>query len=202
MLILKILDHDLHRARQGSGATPLWIETPSKPEFLPSLVSSSRGKFLTVRKLTTDSRIRTGVFKYDSDRLDDLIGPMVDAALNLSVGESWGNVFPRPKAAFDYVQKSSGTTTQPHACLIPTAWNDQKVERWFGKGALKIVGGIHVYQQNCRVYRCNTETPTFFSRPDFVGLFTQIVGGMSSVLLHNVRHGMAFCRHGVSRKTS
>ena len=36
--------------------------------------------------------------------------------------------------------------------------------------------------------------------PDFVGVLTQFLGGMQSILLHNVRHGMAFVSDGVPRK--
>lgn len=199
MLILKILDHDLHRSRRAS-AIPMTILIPDNKGHTPVLVSSTRGKFLVRRKLFQGSH-PCGIFQYDSDRLDEIIGPMIDAALQLSEEEKWDNVLTTPKAAFDYVQQKSGTTVQPHACLIPADWDDKKVRRWGGKD-VTFEGGMITYRGICRIHRCNTQVPTFFSRPDFVGLFTQIVGGMSSVLLHNVRHGMAFCKHGAPRKAN
>lgn len=177
------------------------ILVPDNKGHSPVLVSSTRGKFIVRRKLFQGSH-PCGIFQHDSDRLDEIIGPMMEAALQLSVDEKWDNVFPNPKQAFDYVQQKSGTIVQPHACLIPSEWDDQKVRRWAGKASIAFDGGIITYRETCRVYRCNVQMPVFLSRPDFVGLFTQIVGGMSSVLLHNVRNGMAFCRHGTPRKAN
>ncbi len=190
MLILKILDHDLHRARSAT-AVPLWIETPAKPESLPALVSSSRGAFLVSKRLTAEGRIRTGVFKHDSDRLDSLIGPMMDAAYDLSKSEGWKNWFSSCGKAFDYVQAEAGTTVQPHACLVPDTWDAAAMNRWGGRD-LSSDKNVQVFRKTCRVYQCNVSRPVFTSRPDFVGLLTQIVGGRTSVLLHNTRRGVSF----------
>lgn len=196
MLILKILDHDLHRARQEM-AIPMAILVPDAKGHSPVLVSSTRGKFIVRRKLFQGSH-PCGVFKYDSDRLDDIIVNITEAALQLSLDEKWANVFTKPGPAFDYIHQRAGTRGQPHACLVPTEWDDAKLGKWFGKD-FEIAGGVATYRKTCRVHRCNTKVPAFFSRPDYVGLFTQVVGGNSSILLHNVRDGMSFC-HGVPRK--
>lgn len=202
MLILKILDHDLHRSRRPIDTLiPMTILVPDNKGHSPVLVSSTRGKFIVRRKLFQGAH-PCGIFPYDSDRLDELIGPMVEAALQLSLDEKWDNVLSTPKAAFEYIQQKSGTTVQPHVCLIPADWKDPQLTRWAGKASVAFEGGIITYRKTCRIYRCNTATPIFLSRPDFVGLFTQIVGGMSSVLLHNVRHGMAFCRNEPSGKAN
>lgn len=50
MIITKILDHDLHRSRSAT-ATPHAVHTPARPEFLPAVVSSSRGKFMVTKIL-------------------------------------------------------------------------------------------------------------------------------------------------------
>lgn len=196
MLILKILDHDLHRSRE-QGAIPMAILVPDAKAHSPVLVSSTRGKFLVRRKLFQGCH-PCGVFKYDSDRLDEVIANVTEAGLQLSLDEKWPNVFTKPGPAFDYIRERAGTAGQPHACAVPADWDDVKLKRWFGKG-FEVTGGLVTYRKTCRVYRCNTKVPTFFSRPDYVGLLTQVAGGNSSILLHNVRNGMSFC-HGVPRK--
>jgi len=202
MLIIKILDHDLHRARAGSASKiPFSIMIPDNrkvPSRFPVLVSSTRGKFIRRTKLVEGAH-PCGIFPHDSDRLDDIIGPMFEAAYELSVAEGWKNVHKTAAQAFDHVQKSSGTTVQPHLCLVPRSWSDAVLKKWGGKN-LSIGDGIETYRKTCRVYRCGTTIPVFLSRPDFVGLLTQFVGGMSSILLHDIERGMAFCQHGISRK--
>lgn len=191
MILVKILDHDLHRSRKGVDAIPLWLETPAKAAFLPAVVSSSRGSFLVSRKLTKDEKIRSGVFSYDSDRLDEAIGNMMSAAHALSVKEGWKNVFCGKSAAasaFSYIQESSGMKSQPHACLVPEIWSDGEVQKFMGKDL-----DSSVYCKICRVYLCKVPFPVMLSRPDFVGMYTQFVGGKSSIILHNIKNGIAFC---------
>jgi hypothetical protein len=186
MILLKILDHDLHAQRRGSQAVPLYLETPAIEGFLPAVVSSSRGKFLVSRRLTKDGMLRSGVFNYDYDRLDDLLGPAFEAAFNLSVEEKWGNVFRGPKSAehaFAYVRERSGTASQPHACLLPSSVSPSVL----GKD---LDGAI--YKKTCRTYSYKGSFCVFLSRPDFVGMHSQIVGSKSSIILHNVKDGMAF----------
>lgn len=205
MILHKIFDHDLHRAKRNSAESrPLFIETPAKATFIPAVVSSTTwDRYLVVRKLTGDGRMRSGVFKHDADRLDEILGPLFLAAYNLSILEKWNNIFATPKEAFGYVQKCSGVSSQPHACLIPETWNRTKLNKWAGKANLESIESkgsklepddpqILIYSKVCRIRFCKIEIPVFLSRPDFVGLYTQIVGGMTSILLHNVRCGMAF----------
>lgn len=190
MILLKILDHDLHRSRSGKDAVPLIIEVPARKEFLPALVSNARMEFLVSRRLTDDGRIRVGVFSYDSDRLDDVVGPMMRAALDLSVSQKWKNVFDSVEPAFHHVQRNSGLKTQPHVCLVPASWSNPRVSRAFGEG-LDPEGAR--YMKTCRIVRAKIPFIAFCSRPDMVGLYTQFMGGKSSVLLHNVRNGLSFC---------
>lgn len=204
MIIHKILDHDLHRSKSGSNARPLWIETPAKANFLPAIVSSIQwDRYITVERMTPDGRIRSGVFSHDSDRIDEIIDPMLTAAYELSTKRKFKNIFSNPKAAFDYIQECSGTTAQPHVCLIPESWNKAKLEKWAGKANLDEGNLIEskkdrspnkalTYRKICRVLYCKVSLPVFLSRPDFVGLYTQIVGGLTSILLHNVQQGIAF----------
>ena len=194
MILLKLLDHDLHRSKKGLDAVPLWLETPAKLGFLPAIVSSSRGKFIVSRKLTKDGRLRSGVFEYDSDRIDDVIGDIMAAAYSLSCEEKWGNVFTgadAAKAGFTYVQTSAGVSSQPHICLVPESMSLEDLSSFMGDA---LDGGV--YMKVCRVHSHKVPLPVFFSRPDFVGMYTQFVGGRSSMILHNVRNGLAFCRPG------
>lgn len=192
MILLRMLDHDLHRARNPD-AVPMMLETPASKEFLPAVVSSSRGGFLVTRKLFQNARVRSGVFEYDSEKLDDLIGPMVSACLALSESEDWPNRFPQSSsgasAAFDYVRSSSGLLTEPRMCLVPAAWSQTRVSTFLGKASLK----NGKFRETCFVLPANTDFPVFSSRPDMVGLFTQFLGGKSSLVVHNVRRGLAFC---------
>ena len=208
MILLRLLDHDLHRSRANIQAVPLWIETPAKPAFVPAVISGSgmdvpEKRFLVSRKLTKDGKLRSGVFKYDSDRVDDLIGDMMLAAYELSVQENWPNIF-RSKGgwkpskanrgkgqlatAFDYIQKAAGVTSQPHLVLVP----EGEALVAFNKAAGKdLVDGV--YMKSCRVTPSKVKFPVFCSRPDYVGMYTQFVGGRSSILMHNIRNGLAFC---------
>jgi hypothetical protein len=206
MILLKILDHDLHKSRGIVKDTPIWwIETPARANFLPALVSSTQsGRFLVSRKMTGDGRIRSGVFSHDSDRLDEIIMPMFNAAFELSTAEKWNNIFTKPKEAFNYIQKHSNEV-QPHIVLIPESWSRTKLIRWIGRNNIAEVSldesvkeskaktTAIIYCRICKIISCRVSIPVFLSRPDFVGMYTQIVGGKTSILLHNVRYGMAFC---------
>lgn len=202
MLILKILDHDLHRARASAASKiPFSIMIPDKVGHFPVLVSSTRGKFIKRTKLVEGAH-PCGIFPHDPDRHDEIIGPLFQAAYDLSVAEKWGNVLQTPSQAFGYVQKAAGTTVQPHACLVPSTWSNAVLKKWGGEDLI-IGEGVESYKKTCRVYRCGVTVPVFVSRPDFVGLLTQFVGGLTSILLHNIQQGMAFCDpDGVPRKVS
>ena len=188
MILLKILDHDLLRSKSEQ-SNPIMLEIPAKPEFLPSIVSSTHpGKFIVVRRLTADNRIRSGVFKYDQDSIDNVLPDMFQLSYDLSVLENWNNVFKNPDDAFKYVSNNSGFKSQPHVCLIPSSWSHDRTVKTFGKNKITNdkFNGISSF-----LY-CNVKFPVFLSRPDFVGLYTQFMGGMSSILLHNIRYGMSF----------
>jgi hypothetical protein len=78
--------------------------------------------------------------------------------------------------------------SQPHMVLAP----EGKAVTAFNKAAGKdLVDGV--FCKVCRVTPSKVEFPVFCSRPDFVGMYTQFVGGRSSILVHNVRNGLAFC---------
>jgi hypothetical protein len=196
MILLRLLDHDLHRSRASVQAVPLWIETPAKPAFVPAVISGSgmdnpEKRFLVARKLTKDGKLRSGVFKYDSDRVDELIIDMMKFAYDLSVQENWPNIFRGKKslgAAFDYVQKAAGVTSQPHMVLVP----EGPAIAAFNKSAGKDLADS-VYRKVCRVTPLKVGFPIFCSRPDYVGMYTQFVGGRSSILMHNIRNGLSFC---------
>jgi len=192
MILLHLLDHDLHRSRR-TDAAPLMLETPAKRSFVPAIVSGSGMDFqdrcfLVARKLTQESKLRSGVFRYDSDRIDEILGHLMIAALGLSYDEGWPNIFPESKGikqAFNYVQNSCGLKSQPHLCLVPENTSYPKI---MGKD---LVDGV--YNKICRTMPSKVPFPVFCSRPDFVGMYTQFMGGRSSILLHNIKNGLAFC---------
>lgn len=207
MILLRILEHDLHRSRQGD-AVPLCVGVPAKPEFLPAIVTNSKGKFVAIDHLGPskglkglipnvpwdDNSIYGLVFSWDPDRIDDVVGDMCSAAYELSVSKQWGNVFSGRSAArraFDYISSSSGLAGQPHVCLVPEGWSSPKIRRFFGQANLD--AQQRKYRRYCRIVPSKTGIPVFLSRPDFVGMYTQFMGGSSSIVLHNVCLGMSFC---------
>jgi len=189
MLMLKILENDLHRSRNSS-ATPLIVEVPARPEFLPALVSNSAGKFLVSRKLTQEGRIRVGVFPHDSEKIDEKIPAMLEAALALSKAEGWNNVFPLSdvKSAFKYVKIESHMPVQPHVCMVPSSWTQTRAAK-----ALSLKNDAMKYQRYCHVVSVDISFIAFLSKPEMVGLYTHFLGGPAALLLHNVKRGMAFC---------
>lgn len=187
MLMLKILENDLHRSRNSS-AVPLIVEVPARPEFLPSLVSNSVGNFLVSRKLTQESRIRVGVFAHNPDKIDDLIPRMLQSALNLSKDEGWGNVFTDAKSAFKHVKSESNMPVQPHVCVVPSSWEKDRVMQ-----VLHMKSDATKYQKYCHVVQHDIPFIAFLSKPEQVGLYTHFLGGHAALLLHNVRRGIAFC---------
>ena len=206
MILLKILEHDLHAAKK-EGSVPLWVGVPARAGFLPALVTNTHGEFVPIRFLGPapglrrgfpdaaweDDRVYSFVFPYDSDRVDDLVAPMVSAAYSLSFEEGWTNVVSGrgvARRAFDYIQKQAGVGF-PHACLYPRSWKPPRVKKFFGQKNLD--EKMRRYRDWCRVVPTEVLMPVFLSRPDMVGMYTQFMGGKSSILLHNVRRGMAFC---------
>lgn len=207
MILIRILEHDLHRARQGVEAVPHAIEIPAKESHLPAIISNSHGGFIPTRWFTKPGQrfgnlanldplrgggIMSGVFLYNSDKLDDLLDGLMLSALDLSRSEGWPNVFTEgsiAENAFNYIEKSSPSGGQPHVCLIPASWKDSSVKKWFG--SKNMVGAK--YKKYCKIIPTKISFPVFCSRPDFVGMYTQFMGGGTSILLHNVKLGLGFC---------
>ena len=193
--LLNLLEHDLHRASKGTSATPLLIETPAKSNFVPAIVSTNTpGRFLVARKLKSDSdgtRIRSAVFKHDPDRVDDLLQPLLKAAYDLSVLDDFPNRFSTPDKAFEYIADNAGTGAHPHVLLVPQDWSVDRMKKSLGD-LKESKSGSFIYRDFCRVINSNVDIPVFFSRPDYVGMYTQFLGGSASIFLHNVRNGLAF----------
>jgi len=209
-ILLRLLEHDLHRSNKGVNATPLLIETPAKPNFVPAVVSTiTPGRFLVSRSLTKEGRVRSAVFKYDPDRADDLIQPLIRSAYDLSVSEDYKNRFTTASAAFNYIAETAGTGVHPSTLLIPKDWDHDRVRKFLGDGLKEetrvkqvdedgfneeIVERVPLllYRNFCRVQHVDIDFPAFFSRPDYVGMYTQFLGGSASIFLHNVSQGLAF----------
>jgi hypothetical protein len=192
MILLRILEHDLHRSRDAN-SVPLMISTPVPPKSVPAIVSDTRGRFIAIRKMRQEGNfIASGVFEYDSDRVDDVVSDLFDAAYVLSCEDKLGNTFSgkdAPKRAFNYIKRSSGIPGQPHVCLVPESWKETKIKQFFG---VKNLENVRKYQKFCRIVSTKVSIPVFCSRPDMVGMYTQFLGGKTSIILHNVKLGLAF----------
>lgn len=207
MILHRILEQDLHRARSGTSAVPLRVLIPARASFVPAVVSSPNGRFVICRYLTDasgdplkkgDGFLPSGVFEHDPDTIDDIVDALFGTAFNLSHDEKWGNIFDGKDSvsrAFAYVREQAGMKAQPHACLVPRDWSEAVLSKYLGKD---FDPGRRRYRRTCVVLPCKISHPVFLSRPDFVGQMTQFVGGMTSVVLHNVKHGMSFpAAHGI-----
>lgn len=206
MILLKILEHDLHFSRKGrisETAIPLMIEVPvPKTEVLqPFIISGASGKFLVSRTITNETRVKVGVFQYDPDRIDEIIGSIFESVLKLSREEKWKNLFKgrddSAEQAFLYVKSQSGSGAQPHACLIPKSMTPSEVTKFFGKKNLD--DNSIKYRKICRVIPAPIPYPVFCSRPDMTGMITQFVGGRFGIILHNVRMGFGLCPDVIPR---
>lgn len=185
-LIQKILDNDLFRYRKDA-SLPLFIEIPCKKEFLPCLVSASRpDKFLEINRLTPELNIRAGVFQYDGARLDMMMSSLFNSAYELSLSKSFGNTFNDVKLAVAYVKKSSGLPNFPQQGLYPI----NSSEEYLASHGIKLdANGL------CNGVKWNgtyVSKIVLLSRPDFVGIIHSLGRDHYSVLLHNVKLGMAF----------
>lgn len=225
MIITRILDHDLHRARSsGSNIFVPFLHTPALPAFLPAIVSGSRGKFIVTRMLhaagddrylkplagdpfiknrgkvvavnpdlsKTQLYLVSGVFDYDSEKMDDLLGDLFGAAFDLCFSDGMDNIFEGKDCvdrAFAHVQRCAGMKVQPHVCLVPSKWDKDRLVSVFG-GRLDERTGK--FRDHCRVIGCSVQSPVFLSRSDMVGLYTQFMGGGASIFLHNLSRGLSF----------
>lgn len=190
MILTRILQHELHKSNNSNILIP-WVEY-SHIQSLPVIISSSRGKFLTARRYHPGNIIRVGTFEYDSDQIDNCLDDMMNSAMGLAKEQKWGNIFSGKTAAIDAFNHilDEDNFGQPHICLIPHTWNEDDKNRFFGKKNLT----NHVrYKSYCRIYSSEVSFPVFLSRPDMVGLYTQFMGGIHSILLHNIKMGMSFC---------
>jgi hypothetical protein len=198
MILMKLLENDLHRGKKGVDVTPYMIEVPARSDFVPAIVSSTRGKFLTSRKLTDENRIRVGVFECDSEKLDAVLPDLMDAAHRLSKQEGWDNVFVGDGSAshaFKHIRSHSELSGQPHVCLVPNEWETDGILAWLKR---RKWDPVMKYKKCCRIVTCNVNTPIFCSRPDYVGMITHFMGNPTGVgiLLHNIRKSLAFCDVG------
>lgn len=208
MLLTEILDHDLHRSR-GGAVSAYAIHVPVPPDCFPAIVSNTRGDFVVSPGLNTETRLAAvGVFECNSDKLDSYVGPMLSAAFTLSSGGSYfivkkkqkrkykgryKNSFSGPgaaQAALSHIRKNSGLKAQPHTCLVPSSWDAARASAFFGE---EFDPAKRRFSGCCRVVFHDVPMPTFFSRPDMVGMYTQFLGGGAAVILHNVELGLAFC---------
>lgn len=175
MVLDQILHIDLYRSKSETEKKLLLYDVPVKPEFLPSVVSSpTYGKFITCRKISKDGYIRTGIFDVGND-LDLCIPSLFNHVIDLCKTDSLGNVFPTFDLAREYIQESSGMSSQPHAMIVHPS-NEEKYKAVF-KGKLFV---------------SDVKYSVLLSRPDFVGLYTMFLGGYGSLILHNIQLGMAF----------
>lgn len=191
MILFRILDHDLHRSKKDD-AHPLMIEIPALPEFVPAVVSGSRGQFLVSKKLTNDGKIRVGIFSRNSEKMDGLITEMFSVAFELSNSNEWPNVMTGKasvKRAFNYI--SGQFDGQPHVCLVPESWSTTRVRKVFG--CKNLSSNDFKYRDYCRLVYAKVSFPIFLSRPDMVGMYTQFLGDKSAIVLHNVKRGISFC---------
>lgn len=201
MILHEILDQDLHRQKSGIGvqAFPLMIEIPATKEFVPCVISTTRGKFIHSSKLTSDQKIRVGLFNFDENNEEDLINDMFVSAYSLSKSNEWENIFYNStalKLGFDYIRHNSGLRDQPHVCLIPKDWsNADLLNRFKSQLIEKEIRGeqVHIYRKICKLIRCKIPFPVYLSKPDYVGIYTRFLGINSGILLHNIRRGIAFC---------
>jgi hypothetical protein len=187
MLMTRIMQHDMHKASRDGLMVP-WIELQGLK--LPVLISGSRGNFLVARKHHPGDITRVGTFEADSDRIDNYLDGLIHAARDLSREEKWGNEFTGRHAAlngFKHVHDEDNLA-QPHIGLFPSAWGEDQVDAFYGKSNLK----DGKYRKYCRLFSAPISFPVFCGRPDMVGLYTQFMGGTHSIILHNIKMGMAF----------
>lgn len=186
MILDKILDHNYHRSKT-EGALSLMVETPVIPQFFPMIVSDTSGNFIISRRIVENRFVRSGVFK-NPGSYDDYIKSLFDAAYDLSKSDKFKNIFTKPDLASRYITSESGFKSQPRVVLVPNEFTDYDLKRIF----VNLSHGSVIKYGQSRLMRTNISRPTFLSRPDFVGLFTQFPENHASIILHNVKSGISF----------
>ncbi len=193
MISHKIFDVDLHRVENKK---LFMLESPANNEFLPSIVSSiAPNKFLTIRRLHPGNFIRSGIFEYDSDRLDEILSPLFKHAYELSLSENFSNIHKTFSEAHDYIKKYSSVKGYPAYCLVPDGFDVSKIENVTIPSYTseeKNLSSLPIYSDNCKIVHCSVDRPVFLSKPDYVGLLTSFMGRSYSLLMHNVELGVSF----------
>lgn len=201
VIVEEIFDVDSASPMQKISTLSFMIETPSLPNFIPAVVSTTRGNFIHVNKLYEGKKIRSGIFSHPHSRIDEMIGSIFLSCFELSEKMEYENIFSNPLDAFDHVKKSSGSEYQPHILLIPSTWDEDKLLYWstdnltrkeVGDGEINIFP--YKFKDFCNIKYCSVHIPVFLSRPDFVGLYYSFTENLNSVVLHNIEFGMAFCK--------
>ncbi len=185
-ILASILELDYHKTKNPD-SRGLILETPARIEFLPAIISSTTAsKFLTSTRLTSEGRIRSGIFK-SQENLDVYLVPLIDAAYKLSISQSWGNIFESDEPAVAYIKASADLDESPFTFLVKSGHGISSGDTEGTSVSKKYLGARLVeWDQNYSVV---------FSRPDLVGLLTQFSNSHASILLHNVRLGMAFVKY-------
>jgi hypothetical protein len=138
--------------------------------------------------------VAAGIFKPTTDDIDDILPLLMQEALNLSIAYKFKNIFTGPKAgdrAFSFIRDSAATESQPHAVLIPRGMPTSVMLKFLG--SRNFDEKLLRYRKTCAVVSCDVPAVIFCSRPDFVGLLTRFHDKSVGFVLHNVKHGLAFC---------
>lgn len=189
MILMKILENDLHRSSRPS---VLYVEVPCKPDWLPIVVSTTRGKFVPVNRLREGSMAWAGAFEYDSSKFDQLIQPLFECAFSMSQSGVFKNIFSDPDAAYSHVQESHDSKVEPPYLLVPDTITDKALRKLLGPKNVKGTEQKFTYKTKTSVFRCNIKYPVFLTVPTHVGIHIRTLGKFSSILLHNVGLSMAF----------
>lgn len=193
-VLRKILENDLHRSKSTVSARPLILDIPCNESFIPSVISSSsHDKFLVSKKIAKNngiSYIRTGVFKHEFEKIDDVITNLFMKAYEVSVEYGYANVFTSVDKAKKRIKKCSCDDAQPHIALIPKNLTDARLKSLFR--GVKVTDKA-VLHGTCSLIKCHDmDKIMFLSKPEYVGMYTQFLGDFASIILHNIELGIAF----------
>jgi len=178
-LIYKILDYDLMRTRSTSNeGRPFFIENPGRKEFLPSVVSTmDKGRFLINNSITKDSKIRSGAFSSSEETIDEVLVNLFEKAFECSQSFGFKNIFTTDLEAIEYIRNESGYKYCPMWCLTGSDSSHDENPHNDTYKMLYVIG---------------LPRKIFLSKPDYVGLITRLPNNFNSIILHNVKSGIAF----------